>query len=159
MNLKYNQDGCLLYDIYELSLQEVEEEFVKGKSQRRKEIFDNYQEHISEIKDTDCCLNHWINGSFVTLKENPGDIDTFTEFDGVKIKLNGIEDSVDKIIFDAPLRTEGYCHSFAVYKFPENMKKDYDDYLNYKSKFLYILFPTHKDSNHLKGFIKLKGGN
>jgi hypothetical protein len=37
-------------------------------------------------------LNHWIDGSFVTLKENPNDIDTFTEFDGVKAKKLGILD-------------------------------------------------------------------
>ena len=154
MNLEYGEDGGLLQGIYELSLSEVEDEFVKGKSQRRQDIFDYYKTHINEIKNTGCLLNHWIDGSFVTLKENPNDIDTLTEFDGVKVEYM----KINKIIFDAPLRTGGYCHSFLIFKFPEYRKEDYENYVKYKSKMLFLLFPTHKGSNTLKGFIKLKGG-
>ena len=157
MNFEYTEEGCLPHGIYELSLNEIEDEFVKGKSQRRQDIFKNYKYHLNEIKDTGFCLNHWIDGSFVTLKENPNDIDTLTEFDGVKIEENGLKETIDKIIYDAPLRTEGYCHSFVIYKFPEDMEKDYEDYIKYKSKLLCFLFPLIRNSNNLKGFIKLKG--
>jgi hypothetical protein len=159
LNLNYNEHGCLLPGIYELSLKEIEGEFVEGKSQRRRDIFDNYTFHLKEIKDTGCCLNHWIDGSFVTLKENPNDIDTLTEFDGVKVESSMMKNTVDRIIFDAPLRTGGFCHSFVIYKFPKCRKKDYEEYLSYKSKILFILFSTHMDSNSSKGFIKLKGDN
>lgn len=67
MKLKYDEVGCLLPGIYDLSLDEIEHEFVVGKSQRRCDIFENYKCHLKEIKDTNCCLNHWIDGSFVTL--------------------------------------------------------------------------------------------
>ena len=109
----------------------------------------------NEIKDTNCCLNHWIDGSFVTLKENPDDIDTLTEFDGVKIEKLGIRNNVENIIYNAPLRTGNYCHSFAVFKFPESQKKDYEEYLDVKSKILYLLFPFNQNTNTLKGFVKL----
>lgn len=159
MSLKYNQEGCLLHKVYELSLQDVEEEFVKGKSQRRQDIFDNYLEHISEIKDADCCLNHWIDGSFVTLKENPNDIDTFTEFDGIKVKELGVFDEIEDLIYNVPLRTNNHCHSFRVYKVPESWEKEYKEYLTIKSRTLYLLFPVDSKSKNLKGFVKLKKVN
>ena len=103
-------------------------------------------------------MNHWVDGSFVTLKENPNDIDTLTEFDGEKVENLGIKNIIDRIIFDAPLKTEGYCHSFLIYKFPKSRKEDYRTYKKYKSTMLSILFPGIKNSNDFKGFIKLKGG-
>ena len=157
MNLNYTKEGFLFQGIYELSLDEVECEFVKDKSQRRGNIFENYKTHLDEIKATGCCLNHWIDGSFVTLKENPNDIDTLTEFDGEKVENLGIKDLIDKIIFDAPLTTDGYCHSFLMYKFPKSRKKDYADYLKYKSTMLFVLFSGIKNSMNLKGFVKLRG--
>lgn len=157
MNLKYNEEGCLFEGIYELSLNQFENEFVKGKSQRRRDIFDCYKSHLAEIKVTECCLNHWIDGSFVTLKENPNDIDTLTEFDGQKVENLGIKNVIDKMIYDAPLKTEGYCHSFLIYKFPKSRKQDYEEYLKYKSTVLFVLFSGIKDSKNSKGFIKLNG--
>ena len=94
MKLKFNNDGCLPQGIWELSLDEFENEFIADKSQRRKEIFENYKLHLKDIEKTGCCLNHWIDGSFVALKEDPDDIDTLTEFDGVKIEELGIKDKL-----------------------------------------------------------------
>ena len=156
MKLKYDDVGCLLPGIYDLSLDEIEHEFVVGKSQRRCDIFENYKCHLKEIKNTNCCLNHWIDGSFVTLKENPNDIDTFTEFDGVKAKKLGILDEIDNIIYDAPLRTNNFCHSFRVFKVPQSWQKDYDEYITIKSRILFILFPSDSRTNGVKGFLKLK---
>ena len=110
-------------------MNEVENEFSINKSKRRQEIFENYKIHLDDIKKTGCCINHWIDGSFVTLKENPGDIDTLSEFDGLKVNKLGMYDKIEDIIYNAPLRTNGCCHSFLVFKVPESFGKDYDDYI------------------------------
>ncbi len=157
MKLNFNKEGYLPQGIHELTLKEVENEFSKNKSQRRHEIFENYKIHLNDIKNTDCCINHWIDGSFVTLKENPGDIDTLTEFDGFKVKKLGIYDKIEDIVYNAPLRTNGCCHSFLVFKVPEYYGKDYEDYVYAKFRMLYILFPKIKNSRNLKGFVQLKG--
>lgn len=157
MHFEYNQEGCLPQGIHELSLDDIEEEFVVGKSQQRQEIFEKYKNHLNEIKDTNCCLNHWIDGSFVTLKENPNDIDIFTEFDGIKSKDLGIYNDIKHLIYDAPLRTENYCHSFCAFKVPKNYGKDYREYINVKTRMLVVLFPTDRRTKNLKGFIKLIG--
>lgn len=160
MRLKFNNEGYLPHGIWELSLNEFENEFIMEKSQRRKEIFEYYKLHLNDIEKTGCCLNHWIDGSFVTLKEEPGDIDTLTEFDGVEIDELKIKDEIEDIIYNAPLRTCGFCHSFMILKYPKNYGKEYEDYVYFKSRYLHILFPKIKGSNNHKGFVKLKkGGN
>ena len=157
MKFEYNDEGCLPQGIYELTLSDVENEFSHKKSQKRQEMFEQYKIHLNEIKGTGCCLNHWIDGSYVTLKEDPGDIDTLTEFDGVRIDELGIIDEIEDMIYNAPLRTNGVCHSFSIFKVPESYGEDYDDYVYSKFKYLYILFPKIRNSNNLKGFIKLIG--
>lgn len=153
--LKFNDEGCLPKGIYQLTLEEVENHFVDGKSQRRQDIFEEFKVHLRDIRETGCCLNHWIDGSFVTLKENPGDIDTLTEFDGIKVDKLGIKDKIEDVIYNAPLRTNGSCHSFLIYKVPESFGKDYDDYVFTKFRMLYMLFPKIKYSKNCKGFVKL----
>lgn len=56
---------------------------------------------------------------------------------------------------NAPLRTNGCCHSFFVYKIPESFGNDYEHYVNSKFKYLYLLFPKIRGSDNLKCFIKL----
>ena len=155
MVLKFNEEGCLPQGIYELSLDDFESQFVESKSQRRREIFEYYIIHLNDIKKTGCCINHWVDGSFVTLKENPGDIDTLTEFNGVKVDELGIKEVIEDIIYNAPLRTNGCCHSFLVYNVPESFGEDYEQYVYTKYRMLYILFPKIRNSKNLKGFIRL----
>ena len=100
-------------------------------------------------------MKHWIDGSFVTLKENPNDIDILTEFDGVKSKELNKVDEIKHMIYDAPLRTRNFCHSFCVFKVPKNYGKDYEDYIEFKSRILFMLFSTDSKSNNFKGFIRL----
>jgi hypothetical protein len=159
MRLKFNNEGCLPQGISELTLDEFEEEFIFDKSQRRQEIFGHYKIHLNDIEETGCCLNHWIDGSFVTLNENPSDIDTLTEFDGLKVDKLGIKDKVEDIIHNAPLRTDGCCHSFVIIRYPEKYVQDYEGYVFFKCRYLYFLFPKIRGSNSLKGFVKLKRRN
>ena len=155
MVLKFNEEGCLPQGIYELSLDGFESQFVESKSQRRREIFENYIIHLNDIKKTGCCINHGVDGSFVTLKENPGDIDTLTEFNGVKVDELGIKDVIEDIIYNAPLRTNGCCHSLMVFKYPKECGELYEDYIYYKSNVLIMLFCRNKETKNPKGFIKL----
>jgi hypothetical protein len=154
--LKFNDEGCLPRGIYQLTLGEVENHFVDGKSQRRRDIFEEFKVHLMEIQETGCCLNHWIDGSFVTLKENPGDIDTLTEFDGVKVDELGIRDRLEDLIYNAPLRTNGSCHSLMVIKYPKDFEELYEQYLYFKSNILIMLFCRNKETKNPKGFIELR---
>lgn len=77
----------------------------------------------------------------------------------LKLKELGIVDEIKRMVYDAPLRTCNYCHSFCVFKVPKDYGTDYDDYIELKSKFLLELFLVDKETKNLKGFIKLAGGH
>lgn len=68
---EFDKNGNLHPGVYNMTLHEVEKHFSKNKSKRRNEILNEYKKHLKEIKNTGYCLDHWIDGSFVTSKENP----------------------------------------------------------------------------------------
>ncbi|MBQ2654740.1 MAG: hypothetical protein IJF83_14395 [Methanobrevibacter sp.] len=87
----FDNNGYLPPGIYNMALSEVEELFSKNKTETRKKIMKEYKKQLTAIKRTGYCLDHWIDGSFVTSKINPKDIDTLTEFDGEKLMLKKIK--------------------------------------------------------------------
>ncbi|WP_394355651.1 DUF6932 family protein [Methanobrevibacter sp.] len=97
-----------------------------------------------------------MDDSYVTSKENPNDIDTFTEFDSVKVDQNNDKSKVKDLIYNAPLRTYNTCHSFMVFKYPKSNTKEYEKYLETKSKTLIMLFGKNKQTKNPKGIVKLK---
>lgn len=91
--LTFNKSGLLVPDnkIYS-SLNELELIFVTGiLSSNRKELFDKFVAYNTELKNK--CglveLHQWVDGSFVTKKRNPGDIDLITFISSEKLKQIG----------------------------------------------------------------------
>lgn len=89
--LTFNHSGLLVPDKkISSTIEELENEFVsKISSSKRTEIFKAYVKYNEDFKKV--CnleeLHQWINGSFVTKKNNPGDIDlvTFIDYETVTI--------------------------------------------------------------------------
>lgn len=140
----FDEKGYLLYGIYNMSLEEFESIFSEDSTKRR-EILKEYKKHLSEIKNTGYYLDHWIDGSFVTAKENPSDIDTLTEFDGEKIDANNDKQKIDYLINNSKSKTNGLCHSWRVYRYPASDEKKYKAYLTAKLRILIELFSSDKD--------------
>lgn len=155
MELEFNEEGCLPKGIYDMSISEFEELFSKNKSDKRKYIMDYYKEYLEKLLNSGYVLNHWVDGSFVTLKEEPNDIDTLTEIDGLKCDENGDSDRIHKLIDYAPLWTEGLCHSLGVYKYPKEFEVEYESYVDVMKETLHMLFPRNKITKNSKGFIKI----
>lgn len=91
----FNSSGLLVPDKkITCSFQDFENEFVKNiSSRKREEIFELYVKYNNDFKQA--CggmqLLQWINGSFVTKKSNPGDIDLVTFLNYELVKNIGIE--------------------------------------------------------------------
>lgn len=75
------------YDAITADLQTLERFFVEGflTSATRRQLFDAYRQYTELLRDTlptGAALTQWIDGSFVTGKRNPNDIDliTFVDF-------------------------------------------------------------------------------
>ncbi|WP_338768928.1 hypothetical protein WAF17_08795 [Bernardetia sp. ABR2-2B] len=88
--LEFDNKGFLIpNDVIPSSLQELEQFFVlEMPTGQRKHHFDSYLNYSKELKKLckDIELTQWIDGSFVTKKENPNDIDlvTFLDFESTK---------------------------------------------------------------------------
>jgi len=87
--LVFNHSGLLVPDtLIPATFQQLENEFVTNiPTDKRKTIFENYLKYTEDFKKaSNVTLHQWVNGSFISKKKNPGDIDlvTFLDFELVK---------------------------------------------------------------------------
>jgi len=80
--LHFDERGHLLpYQIVELTLPEFEAFFVENLNDQkhRRELFERYLVFVGDLKRTfQVPLFQWVDGSFITRKELPGDMDVVT---------------------------------------------------------------------------------
>ena len=139
----FDQNGYLPYGMYNMTFEEFKNIFGKC-SMKRKEILKEYKKFMVEIKNTGYLLNHWIGGSFVTKKENPNDIDTLIEFDGKKVDENKDKLRIDYLVYNSRSKSNGLCHPWRVYSYPQYDKEKYNAYLIVKSRIIIELFSSDK---------------
>lgn len=75
----FDERGCLPEGIYEPTVGEFVERFVNI-NDRRKELFEKYQEFTHLCNEAQGIDSHYVDGSYVRNKENPGDIDLLMTF-------------------------------------------------------------------------------
>lgn len=149
----FDKNGYLPYGVYNMNMDEFKRIFCENSS-KREEILKEYEKHLSEIMDTGYFLDHWIDGSFVSAKKNPSDIDTLTEFDGAEADKNNDKQRIDDLINNSKSKTNGLCHSLRVYRYPASDEENYMAYLTVKLRILIELFC--KDRNEIpKGVVHL----
>jgi hypothetical protein len=89
----FNKSGLLVPDGKIIAtLEELHSEFVlKTATNERKQIFDLYLKYTQDLKILceNIRLKQWIDGSFVTKKEKPGDIDIVTFLDAELVSILG----------------------------------------------------------------------
>ncbi len=141
--------------MYNMTFDEFKNIFGKN-SPKREEIMVEYEKHLSEIKNTGYFIDHWIDGSFVSTKENPMDIDTLTEFDGFEAEKNNDKEKIENLILNSKSKTKNKCHSFRVYRYPSYDELAYKLYLKSKMRILITLFGYDREGNP-KGIIHLIG--
>lgn len=103
----FNSYGVLPIGIHEATLDEIEEKLCNiGNITIRKNLFNEFRKYTDEIKKHNVKYNLYVDGSFVTNKNEPGDIDVILAYDfeyynkewsdliedrTVKIKFNGLQ--------------------------------------------------------------------
>jgi len=150
----FDEHGNLPFGIYEVDFDEFKIKFSEGLSQRRAIIMEYYEQHLKEILDCGYVLNHWIDGSFITIDENPGDIDTLTELDGILCDSDNSKNEIQLMFDNAPLYTKNCCHSFCIFQYPEENEIEYDLYLTAKTTYLTLRFAKDRLGNP-KGILQL----
>lgn len=123
--MKFDHRGNLHpYQKFELSLKEFEDFFIQPfpKNSTRHIIFQNYLRFIADFrKEVTDSFSQWINGSFVTDKLNPNDIDFVSIIDADIFERN-------EELIEAKFRLKGaksiyQVDAYTVKKYPEGHKK------------------------------------
>jgi len=137
----------------ELDIRLFEKYFVQDfpNSTQRKILFKNYLEYIHRFeKEVFPHFEQWIDGSFVSQKENPNDIDVVTFLDYKIFELRGNEIisqflsfSLEEKFLDAYIVTQ-YPDNHPNFKLFENQKREWSK-----------RFSSDRTGENLKGFIKI----
>lgn len=140
--------------IYAPSFEEFEERFVNQfpDSNTRKEIIDEYKKHCKEVISYGIVNEQWVNGSYITIKDDPSDIDMLFEVDGTELDNLNLRETMDDVINNALANSNLRCDSHYIIKYPENESELYDAYMDTKIKFLGMLWNSDREYN-LKGII------
>lgn len=157
-SLLFDQHGHLTpYEIIETNLEILETVFVNDfpNSTTRKALFENYIRFIYQFQDEVFpFFEQWINGSFVTMKENPKDIDIVTFLDYQVYEKRG-EATLDKF-WTFSLEDQG-IDSYIVKEYPKGHEK-HKDFLELKNQWVntYNHSNPKKEKKILpKGFLKI----
>lgn len=157
-NLKFDKNGNLFpYEIIETNLASFQKVFVEAfpDSLTRKKLFENYLRFTYRFQDEIFpFFEQWINGSFVTKKENPNDIDIVTFLDYSVYEKRG-DHIIDKF-WTFSLENEG-IDSYIVKEYPQEHEK-YVDFIELKKLWINTYSKTNpKKENKIlsKGFLKI----
>lgn len=160
MELIFDQRGNLQpYEKIKLNLDEFEAFFVDNfpDNDQRKQIFDNYLKFVNDFSaKISSNFIQWINGSFVTAKEHPNDIDFVT------IISYEIFESKEKLIHEN-FRLEGARKNYGVDAYTiRQYPKEHKKYMLYHSDWVYWynwFSQTKKNrakKKYSKGFIEIE---
>lgn len=154
IQLDFDEFGNLTpYEVIETDLATLEAYFVTAfpKSETRKRLFENYLRYIYRFQDEVFPIfEQWINGSFVTQKENPKDIDIVTFLDYEVYEKRG--DAILDKFWSFSLEDEG-IDSYIVRDFPENHSK-FEKTVRSKKEWTNLYSGTRGKFEY-KGFLKI----
>jgi len=152
--LNFDEFGNLSpYKAIEVDLDTLESYFVTAfpQSTTRKRLFENYLRYIYRFQDEVFpFFEQYINGSFVTQKENPNDIDIVTFLDFKVYQKRG--DKVLDKFWSFSLENEG-IDAYLVEDFPKSHPEFMETQFiknDWKNR-----YSTNKARTHKKGFLKI----
>ncbi len=146
----FDEHGNLPHGIYEILDQEFKEFFVEnfGDSSTRGPIYEKYCSYMSMIKPLAPCYCRWLDGSYVTNKLNPGDIDILLHIDFEA------EPQLDERLFDHAFAKENFsCHAFVHPIYPES---DVRHRQTLENRAYWLKWFTLDRSNRSKGMVEMK---
>lgn len=156
--LKFDERGNLKpYSCIPSSIDEMSKYFVENiKSETRLDNFERYLWYSNDLKKHSGVykLKQWINGSFVTMKPNPKDIDIVTLLDQRQLKVLGSH--VDNFKMQNGLLLYG-VDAYIIEVYPPNNKKY--SFTSGNAAYWQMLFsgakPNRLGKKHGKGFLEI----
>lgn len=155
--MKFNADGYLDPGLHPMSVVEIEHNFVSSfpHSSTRPTIIDGFKRHQSEISAIAVSYDQLIDGSFVTNKNDPGDIDTVCFIDGDFVDaLPAHQQQALRLLFLGPAtKATHHCDAYFCPSFPETHK----NYAHFRAQRKYWMGEFGYDrSDKPKGIVSVK---
>jgi len=148
---EYNENGTLPEGVYRPPLREFKARYVDGfaSSLTRKTIFEGFLRLSSVQISEEFHLSQWVNGSYITKKVDPKDLDLVTFVDGLKARVKNDPEYLKRMTKDILKRF--LCHSYVVPIYPES-----DDRFSFtrRSEEYWNKWFGHDRQGHPKGFIE-----
>jgi hypothetical protein len=129
----------------EVNLKTIEEAFVFNP--HRQQLFEHYIAYLNELRSIiDVPFEQWIDGSFVSKKLQPNDIDILTFVPSQIYTAN------DGVLYELKQQFKPQIDAYYICKFPENHSK----FAETRGDYFYWLNQFTKDrQKNSKGFIKI----
>ena len=137
----FTADGLLPEGVHPATLQEVLERF--GGNERREQLLNGLVEALRLLRAAGC-RRVYINGSFVTSKERPNDIDVCWDIDGVDA------DALDPVFFDFDDGRAAQKARFGSEFFPAQVPE------GLTGRTFLDFFQVDKQTGELKGIIEVR---
>jgi len=114
--MKFNANGYLDPGIHEADLSAIEEHLVRGfpTSTTRPLIIEGYRRHRAEMRSINIDVEQFLNGSFVSTKNDPGDIDLvcFADADTVDNLSSVDKKKLLSLMLGSQTKTTHYCDAY-----------------------------------------------
>ena len=133
--------GRLPEGVYEADWDEIVERF--GWTTRRRELLDGIADAI-DVLAVAGCTRVWLNGSFVTSKDEPGDFDACWDVDGVDF------DVLDPVLLDMSSQRSAQKQRFGGELFP--------NVIEVESGFIFAEFFQNERDTGRKGIVVIQIG-
>ena len=140
--LKLDKSGLLAPGIHEPALHEFREVFVDGfpSSETRDGLYKGYLSFSQKCVEDSLVTTHWLDGSYVTNKNNPGDIDLAMKVNAAEVAQHvrkGKPFGHGQPFYRDHLKEKYGCHVFVIMEYPKDdprykstTKKDEDYWLD-----------------------------
>lgn len=138
---EFNADGLLPRGVHPATLEEVLERF--GGNERREQLLNGLVEALRLLRAAGC-RRVYVNGSFVTSKERPNDIDACWDIDGVDA------DALDPVFFDFADGRAAQKARFGAEFFPAQVPE------GLTGRVFLDFFQVDKQTGEPKGIIELR---
>lgn len=126
--------------IHDATLREIEERFVSNAQRRR--LFEGFTQGVESLRNAGCGLVY-LDGSFVSEKEHPGDFDACWDPTGVEVE------KLDPVLLDFSEGRRRQKLKYAGEFFPSSVKAD-------GSRTFMEYFQTDRDTGKSKGIIRIR---
>jgi hypothetical protein len=137
---EFNRDGRLPTGIHWATWQEIESRF--GFSARRRDLLSGFRVALGALKRAGC-RRVYLDGSFVTVKREPGDYDACWDIDGVDVE------ALDSVFLDFSNRRTAQKNKYLGEFFPAQMPE------GASGKVFLEFFQTDKETGRAKGIVGL----